>query len=148
MTPAQVQLVRDGFQRLAADRDGLAADFYARLFALEPSLRALFQSDLKAQGAKLVGALAYVVKGLDRLDEILDDVRALGRRHVAYGVQPSDYDVVGRALIGTLAARLGESFDARAQAAWTAAYSMLAAAMIEAASVKPPLGPELARSAA
>jgi hemoglobin-like flavoprotein len=147
MTPAEIKLVRDGFQHLA-DREGLAADFYARLFALEPSLRALFPSDLKAQGAKLVGALAYVVKGLDRPGDLIEDIRALGRRHVAYGVQPSDYDVVGQALIGTLAARLGESFDARAQAAWTAAYSLLAAAMIESASMKAPHGQALACSAA
>jgi hemoglobin-like flavoprotein len=137
MTPAEIQLIRDGFVRLAADREGLAADFYSRLFALDPSLRALFQSDLKSQGAKLVGALAYVVKGLDRLDQIIEDIRALGRRHVAYGVQKSDYDVVGQALVGTLAARLGEDFSAKAQAAWVAAYSVLATEMINAAAVAP-----------
>jgi hemoglobin-like flavoprotein len=137
MTPAEIQLVRDGFARLAADREGLAAEFFERLFALEPALRALFQADLTAQGANLVGAIAYVVKGLDRFDEIMEDIHALGRRHVAYGVQDADYEVFGRALIGTVASRLGEHFGAEAEAAWAGAYALLTGEMINAASSQP-----------
>jgi hemoglobin-like flavoprotein len=142
MNSADIQLVRNGFAAVAADRDGFAAAFYERLFALDPSLRALFATDMRTQGAKLLGALSHVVRSLDRLDGLIAEIRALARRHVAYGVELEHYDLVGEALLGTLAARL-EGFDGRARAAWSAAYATLAAAMIDAAGY-----PALEQSAA
>ena len=133
MTSADIQLVRNGFAALAADRDGFAAAFYERLFALDPSLRAMFATDMKTQGAKLMAALAHVVRSLDKLDGIIADVRALARRHVAYGVEREHYGLVGESLMGALADRLGSGFDARARTAWSAAYATLANAMIDAA---------------
>jgi hemoglobin-like flavoprotein len=83
MNSADIQLVRNGFAAIAADRDGFAADFYARLFAGDPGLRALFATDMAAQGAKLFAALGRVVRSLDRLECVLPELRALARRHVA-----------------------------------------------------------------
>ena len=132
MTSADIQLVRNGFAAIAADRDGFAAAFYERLFALDPSLRALFATDMRTQGGKLMAALAHVVRSLDKLDAVIAEVRTLARRHVAYGVEREHYGLVGEALMGALAARLGQGFDARARAAWSAAYTALATAMIDA----------------
>ena len=132
MTSADIQLVRNGFAALAADRDGFAAAFYERLINLDPSLRALFATDMKTQGAKLMAALAHVVRSLDKLDGVIAEVRALARRHVAYGVEREHYGLVGEALLSALATHLGGSFDERARAAWSAAYATLANAMIDA----------------
>ena len=132
MNPADIQLVRNGFAAVATNREGFAAAFFARLFARDPGLRALFATDMTTQGNKLVAALAHVVRSLDRLDSVIDDIRALARRHVAYGVEREHYDLVGAALLEALAEHLGQGFDERARAAWTAAYSTLANAMIEA----------------
>ncbi|HEY8567151.1 MAG TPA: globin domain-containing protein [Beijerinckiaceae bacterium] len=133
MTPSDIQDIRDTFRRLAGDPDGLAAEFYARLFFLDPSLKPMFPADLKPQGRKLVAMLAIVVQHLDRLDAILDDVRGLAHRHVGYGVRATHYATVGAALIATLESRLGDRFDAPARAAWMAAYTILSRAMIAAA---------------
>jgi hemoglobin-like flavoprotein len=133
MNPSDVHLIRDGFRQLATDATGLAADFYARLFEIDPSLRRLFKADVAAQGAKLLRALAHVVRGLDRLDSIIDDVRVLARRHKGYGVRPEHYASAGQALLDTLECRLGPSFDAVARAAWSKAYAILSQAMISAA---------------
>ena len=134
MNPAEIQLVRNGFAALAADREAFAAAVFERLFARDPGLRALFATEMKTHGQKLVAALAHVVKSLDRLDAVIEELRALARRHVAYGVEREHYDLLGEALLGALAERLGEAFDGKARAAWTAAYATLSAAMIEAAS--------------
>lgn len=125
MTPRAVAAIRADFAVLAADPDGLARDFYARLFALAPDLRPLFRGDLREQGSKLTAMLALVVRGLDRLDALAEPVRALGRRHVAYGVRPEDYAVVGHALLDTLERRL-PAFGEEARAAWAEAFALLA----------------------
>lgn len=135
MTPTDVALIRDGFRMLAGEPDALASAFYGRLFTLDPALRPLFRDDLRAQGRKLVAALAHVVHGLDRLDTIIEDVRDLARRHTGYGVVPAHYATVGLALIGTLEARLGSDFTPEVRSAWTEAYGLLAGAMIEAARI-------------
>jgi hemoglobin-like flavoprotein len=46
--------------------------------------------------------LNTVVQKLDRLNELLPQVRELAQRHVEYGVKDSDYDTVSSALMWTL----------------------------------------------
>ena len=132
MSPADIQLIRNGFAAVLVDRDGFAAAFYARLFERDPGLRALFATDMVAQGRRFLVALGHVVKSLDHLDVVAEELRALAKRHVAYGVERAHYALVGAALLATLAERLGEAFDARARAAWSRAYCTLAGIMIEA----------------
>jgi hemoglobin-like flavoprotein len=136
MNPADIQLVRNGFAAVLADREAFAEAVFEHLFARDPGLRALFAIDMRTHGQRLVGALARVVKSLDRCDAVLDELRALARRHVAYGVEREHYDLLSDALLGALAERLGTAFDASARAAWRNAYSVLANTMIEAAGYR------------
>ena len=136
MTPEQVRLVRASFAKVVAQGDRAAALFYRRLFALDPSLRALFKGDLAAPRAKFLTALAMVVDALDRLDEMLPAVRALGRRHARYSTRSEHYATVGEALISTLEQALGAEFTPAVRRAWTAAYSLLAWTMITAAEAE------------
>ena len=136
VTPTEIKTIRTGFTLLAAHPDELAAEFYARLFALDPSLTHLFRSDLKAQGRKLTAALALVVNSLDRLDGILGQIQTLGLRHRDYGVEPAHYAIVGAALIDTLEARLGPAFTDEARTAWATAYGILAEAMLTAPDMR------------
>ena len=93
----------------------------------------MFEADLAAQRRKLLTALAAVVGGLDRLDEILPAVRELGRRHARYGAEPGHYATVGRALISTLEQGLGAGFTPATRRVWIEAYNLLACIMIAAA---------------
>lgn len=133
MNEQQITLVQQSFNQVAPIA-GIAALFYRRLFELDPTLRPLFKSDLKKQGTKLMAAITLVVTGLDRPQQILPAVQHLGRRHVAYGVQDSHYATVGQALLWALGQGLGPSFTPDVEAAWAAAYDMLAGAMQEAAA--------------
>jgi hemoglobin-like flavoprotein len=137
MTPEQVALVRALFARVLPIADAAAALFYDRLFALDPSLRPLFRGDLRAQGRALMGMLRVAVQGLDRLDQIVPAVQALGRRHAGYGVRDEHYATVGAALLWTLERGLGEAFTPATRAAWTAVYTLLATVMQEAAAGQP-----------
>ena len=88
---------------------------------------------MAAQRKILMQTLTVVVKSLDKLDQIVPAVQALGRRHAGYGVRESHYATVGEALLWTLEQGLGEAFTPDVRAAWTEAYGTLATVMIEAA---------------
>ena len=133
LSAARIERVRATFALVAADPDGAATAFYARLFAIDPAVRAMFPDDLTDQGRKLMAMLATVVGRLDRLGGLLSQVDALGRRHGGYGVEPHHYASVGMALLATLEQALGVGFCAEARAGWTAAYALLSARMIAAA---------------
>ena len=134
MTPAQIDLIRTSWTKVEPIADTAATLFYRRLFELDASTRALFShTDLAKQGKILMQTLTVVVKSLDKLEQLVPAVQALGRRHAGYGVRPSDYDTVGAALLWTLEQGLGADFDAATRDAWAAAYGVLASVMLEAA---------------
>lgn len=132
MTPEQIALVRESFAKVVPIREQAAALFYDRLFAIDPSTRPLFRGDMKIQGAKLMAAIAAVVKALDRPETMLDDLGALARRHVRYGVRDEHYASVGTALLWTLEQGLGPDFTPPVREAWATAYGLLSSAMIAA----------------
>lgn len=134
MTPEQVLLVRNSWAKAASNADQAAALFYDRLFALDPSVRSLFKSDMSEQGAKLMRMIAVAVNALDQIDTIVPAVQDLGRRHLAYGVEDRHYDTVGAALLWTLEQGLGDDFTEEVEAAWTAVYGVLADTMKKAAA--------------
>ena len=134
MTEDDKQLVRDSWAKVVPISDKAAELFYNRLFELDPSLRPLFTSDMTEQGRKLMGMITVAVNGLDRLDEIIPAVRALGKRHSEYGVTNDHYDTVATALLWTLERALGDGFTDDTRNAWTKTYTLLSTTMKEAAA--------------
>ena len=133
MTEEQIALVQKSFADVVPIAEDAAAIFYDQLFKIAPQTRPLFKGDMREQGRKLMGMLATVVNGLHKLDTILPAARALATRHVQYGVTADHYAPVGEALIATLRAGLGASFDPKTEDAWRAAYAALSNVMIDAA---------------
>ncbi len=111
----------------------MAEIFYGELFAIDPSLKAMFKGDMGKQRRKLLAALALVVRSLHAPEKIIEPVKALAKKHVDYGVEPAHYAYVGNALLRTLKKGLGEQFTPELRQAWIEAYSALAAIMKEAA---------------
>ena len=134
MNPKQIDLVQSTFELVSPNAEAVANLFYQRLFELDPSLRPLFKSDMKSQGAKLMKTLSIVVWGLNETDKLIPVVSQLGARHVGYGVKDAHYDTVGAALLWTLGMGLGDEFTKDAEEAWTAAYTLLAGVMKAAAA--------------
>jgi hemoglobin-like flavoprotein len=134
MTPAQVDMIRTSWTAVEPIGDVAATLFYDRLFELDPALRRLFaRTDMAQQKKILIQTLTVVVKSLDRLDQLVPAIEALGRRHAGYGVRAEHYDTVGAALLWTLGQGLGDGFTPELEAAWTEAYTTLASVMIGAA---------------
>ncbi len=130
---AQKRLVQTTFAKIEPIAEAAAELFYDKLFELDPALTALFKTDIKEQGRKLMATLKVAVKGLDDLEKLVPVVQDLGRRHAGYGVQDNDYDTVAAALIWTLGQGLKDDFTSEVEAAWTAVYAILAETMKAAA---------------
>ncbi|BAZ27646.1 adenylate/guanylate cyclase with integral membrane sensor [Cylindrospermum sp. NIES-4074] len=134
LVPSQVDLVQSSFAKVKPIADKAAELFYNRLFELEPSFRPLFKGDMKQQERKLMDTLALAVEGLRQPDKIIPAVQNLGRYHAGFGVKAEYYDIVGEALLWTLAQGLGEGFTMPVQEAWVEAYTFLSEIMKEAAA--------------
>lgn len=133
MTPEQIGLVKESFEKVVPIAPQAADLFYDRLFEIAPEVVPMFKGDMPAQGAKLMQALGLVVRSLDRLHEVMPAVKALAVRHVDYGVKEDHYSPVGAALLWTLEKGLGDQFTPAVKEAWTSAYGALSGAMIAAA---------------
>jgi len=134
MTPEQIALVQSSFERVGPELPALATRFYQELFGRDPALRPLFTTDMTLQKVRFAEKLTEIVRAFPRLDELLAHTRALGARHVGYGVRVADYETVGEALFAALAAVLGDSFDSQTCEAWRIAYNLVAETMLEGAA--------------
>jgi len=134
MTPTQIESIRASWTSVEPIADVAATLFYDRLFELDPTIQRLFRrTDMEGQKKILMQTLTVVVRSLDRLDQLVPALEALGRRHAAYGVREAHYETVGTALLWTLGQGLGDGFTPGLRDAWTEAYTTLASVMIGAA---------------
>lgn len=136
MTPEEIKRVQSTWAQVMPIQEQAAALFYARLFELDPSLKALFKGDMQMQGQKLMAMIGMAVGGLTQPATILPAVQELGRRHVSYGVQAQHYDTVGAALLWTLETGLGPAFTPETRQAWAKTYDLVAGVMKEAAAAQ------------
>lgn len=135
MTPSQVKLVQESFQKVVPIADQAADIFYTKLFELDPTLKPMFKSDIAEQGKKLMTMIGTAVGGLNHLDKIVPAVQELGKRHVDYGVKPDHYNTVATALLYTLETGLGSAWTPEVKEAWIAVYVLLSQTMKDAANV-------------
>jgi len=134
MTPAQQTLVQTSFAKVVPMADLAAALFYDDLFQRDPKLRALFKEDMTDQRKKLIAMLATAVAHVGDWGQVSAAVKALGKRHLGYGVSPADYNTVGAALIATLEKGLGDEFTPEVRDAWEACIGHVAKEMLDGAA--------------
>lgn len=132
MTPDELRRVQQSFELAVADADRLATSFYDHLWGLAPEVRSMFPDDLVAQRQKLVDELTAIVAAVADLGALVARTAPLGTRHVAYGVEPDHYELVGEALFAALADVLGAAWDDETASAWSYAYDLVAETMLRA----------------
>lgn len=121
INPEQVHLIRKSFAELARHDHVAALVFYKRLFELDPSLKGLFSNDIEEQSRKLLDMLAVLIAMLERPLGLELELRAMGARHVSYGVENKHYATVGAALLDMLEGTSGKAFTPAMKEAWTTA---------------------------
>jgi len=131
MTERQILLVKNSWSYVIVNADEAGQLFYKRLFEVAPEIKPMFKTDIKDQARKLMNMVTYIVTKLQKLDEIMAEVKSLAQRHGKYGVKPHYYQIVGSSLLWTLKEGLGDKWNTETEQAWTAVYTALADAMIK-----------------
>eukprot|EP00927_Polykrikos_kofoidii_P012497 TRINITY_DN15387_c0_g3_i1.p1 TRINITY_DN15387_c0_g3~~TRINITY_DN15387_c0_g3_i1.p1 ORF type:complete len:171 (-),score=39.11 TRINITY_DN15387_c0_g3_i1:279-791(-) len=135
-----IQLVQQTFARVAMlGADNVGKILFMKIFKKAPQALQLFS--FKAEGlndpcklwraggpatkhaAGVVSTVATAVGLLTQLDQLVPILRELGAKHVGYGVVPAHYDVVGEALIESLALALGPNFTPAVKNAYLKVYT-------------------------
>ena len=130
--PDPILLVQSSFAYIAQRAEEFGPRFYANLFEAHPEFRPLFRNDMAAQTKMLMFILGSAVRCLNRMEEQVGGLRALGERHVDYGVKRADYNKLASVLLQTLKEFLADEFTVELQHAWVTVYGMIAQTMIEA----------------
>ena len=134
----QTDLLTTSFAQLR-DRDTeFTQAFYSTLFANYPQVQPLFKAtQMDEQARKLFASLVLVVNNLTKPETLTPALQGLGTRHIQYGVLPEHYPMVGQTLLNAMAKTLEEQWTSDVEAAWTEAYSAIAAIMLEGADYAP-----------
>jgi nitric oxide dioxygenase len=138
MTSRQKQLIRETFPALHEVAGPLVQLFYGRLFQIAPSVRAMFSTDIGVQSRKFGDMLEVLVEGLDDFDRQRPALRAMGLRHVAYGVVPAHYDTLATAFLWALGHMLYPGFSPEVKSAWAALIEDVSSTMKAGAAELPP----------
>jgi hemoglobin-like flavoprotein len=137
MTQEQILLVKKSWRLFRNIDPAIVGDlFYSKLFADNPSVKKMFPTDMRLQYVKLIDMLSSIVSRLEQLDTVSEEIAAMARRHVKYGVRPAHYKLVGKALMWTLEKGLGNDWNDDLKEAWHNCYSLLSTTMIEAAETR------------
>lgn len=131
MTEQQILLVKNSWSYVVVQSEEAGQLFYQRLFEVAPAVRPLFKGDSKEQARKLMNMVTLIVAKLQKLDDIMNEIKLLAQRHNQYGAEPAHYLVVGECLLWTLEKGLGDKWNAETRQAWVTVYSTLSGAMIK-----------------
>ena len=134
MTQKQIELVKSSWSLVSAiDPLVVGGLFYNRLFEIEPQVKHLFRESIAERSKTLMATLSYIVVKLDKLEDIIGEVKKLAQRHTTYGVKAEHYIIAGDVLMWTLEQGLAEFWNDELKQAWIECYTILSNAMITAA---------------
>jgi len=112
------RVIKESFALVEPAAERISAYFYARLFAENPLLRALFPPAMDQQRDKLFQALTKIVWSLDSPDTLSAFLSQLGRDHRRFGVVAEHYDAMGKTLLVTLRKFAGDAWTSEMESAW------------------------------
>jgi len=122
-------ILRLSFELVIDRAPDLTLRFYEILFERYPQLQRLFSRDRTAQSKMLAGAIAAVLDHLEDAPWLQSTLGSLGAKHVGYGVTDEMYDMVGDALLATLAEVAAEAWTPVVAEQWTLAFGAIASLM-------------------
>jgi hemoglobin-like flavoprotein len=129
-----VTLLRSSFDLVVGRAPDLTARFYAIFFARYPQVKPMFGRNApERQQEMLTQALVAVLDHLEDAPWLASALRALGAKHVEYGVRDEMYAWVGESLLATLAEVAADDWSPALEKAWGDAIGAIAGLMLEGA---------------
>ncbi|KAI0484561.1 globin-like protein [Xylariaceae sp. FL0804] len=129
LTPDQIAIVKATAPVLKEHGTAITSLFYRNMLDAHPELHNMFNSANQVNGAQpraLAGAVFAYASYVDDLGRLGALVERIAHKHVSLTVTADQYPIVGRHLLGAVAAVLGDACTPAVAAAWTAAYAALA----------------------
>ena len=127
------RLLKESWALVEEQQDRVAGYFYARIFLSFPQLRDMFPVQMDTQRARLLGAIVQAVQTFDEPDRVDEYLRALGRDHRKFSVEPEHYAMIKFALVAALREYAGDRWNLQYEQAWSDVYDLIAAKMIAGA---------------
>jgi hemoglobin-like flavoprotein len=121
-----IDLLRTSFDSILEREAAITPRFYEHLFQKYPQARPLFGGNSsRKQQEMLQASLVAVLDHLEDAEWLTTNLRALGERHVGYGVTREMFDWVGDALLTTLAEFSGKDWSPALEREWAGAYGAI-----------------------
>lgn len=134
-SPDTVSLIQATVPLLEARGEDITRHFYKTMLGEHPELKAYFNEAHQAHGTQaraLAGAVLAYARHIDRLEQLAPALPRIVQKHVALGVQPEHYPIVGQCLLRAIRDVLGDVASDAVLAAWAEAYGSLAQLLIDA----------------
>jgi len=138
-----IDLIQQTFAKVAElGANAVGRVLFDNIFSIAPGAKALFPfvhndknwrepgSRFEKHAIAVVTTTATAVSLLTDLPTLVPVLKALGLKHVGYGVIPDHYDVVGQALIQSLASALGENFTPAVKNAYLKMWGVVKETML------------------
>jgi len=126
-------ILKESWTLVEEHQDRVASYFYARMFLNNPQLRDMFPVQMDVQRNRLLGAIVSTVQDFEDPERFHEYLRALGRDHRKFHVEPEHYGQVKAALLEALRVNAGERWNVTYEQAWSDIYDVIADAMIAGA---------------
>lgn len=133
MNTEQLNIVKSTAPLLKEHSSALGARFYKLLFSRVPALKNMFNQTNQKRGIQqdaLVYAIYATGENINNLDNIKPLIMRVAEKHVALGVQPEHYTIVGETVLQAVKDVLGDAATDEIIEAWGAAYDIIADAFI------------------
>ncbi|RZL01783.1 MAG: NO-inducible flavohemoprotein [Rubrivivax sp.] len=130
-----IALIKATVPVLQQHGEAITTHFYQLMLREHPELKAFFNEAHQAQGTQaraLAGAVLAYAANIDRLEALAGALPRIIQKHVALGVQPEHYPIVGQCLLRAIKDVLGDAATDEIIAAWGEAYTALAQLLIDA----------------
>lgn len=135
MTPEATELVRQSWAQAGPRALEVVVETHGRILALDPRIRRMFANvHLSSLQERVAEELGVAVRHLDEPELLIPRVAGLGRQHQAYGVTSRHYELLGEALLESLAAVMGPRWTPEMETAWGDAYRLITSVMQRASA--------------
>ena len=130
-----VEALRGSFELVVERSPRLIGRFYEVLFERYPEVKPLFSRNAPEKQQKmLTEALVAVMDKLEDAPWLESTLKAMGAKHLDYGVTDVMYSWVGESLLATLAEVAGSDWTPRVEEAGKGALGAIAGLMLEGAA--------------